>query len=1349
MNGMNEHALAEQQKRLLAQVAGWVEERAAGEERIGRQQAEQDAAILSEYQARRDALAAEFQETVTRLRAEYQQAREAVIYAYESDSYTVVQDAERIEAQSLAERNRAWERAKAAWEEARRRAGERYAAEKDRPQRERQRWQRRAVAMREEIEQVRAEGDRLIARRGCRMPEELPAGGGWEAGKASPVEGGSRNAAEPWVRAEHGLETAHDVLHTIRQQPAARFLEDGWPFLIFLFTTLLLAVPGVWWLDWLWGLGGAGLIAGPAAWLVRRQVRPRAQRQTMALVPDFLQELSAVEQAIQRGLDAAADRAERQQEELIERRERAVSQAHARWSRTRTEVAEHHQQHLERTAQHTREQRKQLKERFQRDLQAVDQQYPSQIDRCERRFAEESQLLLDHRQQQLAASHRAAEREWDQLAQRWFAGMDAFQAEVERMQGLCEKHFPPWNQVDWSEWPPDDRDLPALRFGWLQFALETLPDGLPRAPGLQRSPTRFAFPAALAYPDCPSLLYLTEGDGREAAIRSLQNVTLRLLTSLPPGKVRFTIIDPTGLGQNFSAFMHLADFDERLVSSRIWTETVHINQRLADLTQHMEDVIQKYLRNEFDSIQEYNRRAGEVAEPFQVLVIANFPANFNEESARRLVSIASSGPRCGVYTLISVDRRLKLPPNFHLDDLKPGAAVLQWDESQAAYRWADPALGQLPLTLDDPPAGDRFTEIVRVVGERSKDARRVEVPFETIVPPDAQWWSGDSRSELEVPLGRAGATNLQTMRLGRGTSQHVLIAGKTGSGKSTLLHALITSLSIRYSPEQVQFYLIDFKKGVEFKAYASGQLPHARVIAIESEREFGMSVLERLDRELKERGDRFREQGVQDLRASRDVCPDHPLPRLLLIIDEFQEFFVKDDAIAQEAALLLDRLVRQGRAFGMHVLLGSQTLAGAYTLARSTLGQMAVRIALQCSETDAHLILSDDNTAARLLSRPGEAIYNDANGLFEGNHPFQVVWLPDEQREHYLGRLGTLARQRRCQLPPPIVFEGNLPADPSKNPHLQAALQATPPGDHARAPRAWLGEAISIKDPAAAVFHRQSGSNLVIVGQDESAAMALLANSVISLMADTTPAASGPHNGDFAHTRRTPSEPSPADVPPGARWVILDGLRSESPWAGFWQRLAGLLDLSARIADVNHAAPAVQQLAEQVEQRLAEDREDLPPVFLLIYNLARFRDLRKSDDYHFSFEEDRNAGPDQQLATILREGPRLGIHSLIWCDNYANLSRWLDRQTLHDLAWRVLFQMSVTDSANLMDSPDAGRIGIHRAVLYQEERGEFEKFRPYGHPSAEWIGWLRNQRQDPAAKDVAKMLKEDEGLGVR
>ncbi len=128
--------------------------------------------------------------------------------------------------------------------------------------------------------------------------------------------------------------------------------------------------------------------------------------------------------------------------------------------------------------------------------------------------------------------------------------------------------------------------------------------------------------------------------------------------------MRFTIFDPVGLGDNFAAFMHLADHDEALVSSRIWTEPAHIEKQLADLTVHMENVIQKYLRSQFSSIEDYNAQAGEVAEPYRVLVVANFPVNFTPQAARRLVSIVQSGSSCGVYALISLDTRQPLPQGF-------------------------------------------------------------------------------------------------------------------------------------------------------------------------------------------------------------------------------------------------------------------------------------------------------------------------------------------------------------------------------------------------------------------------------------------------------------------------------------------------------------------------------------------------------------------------------------------------------------------------------------------------------------------------------------------------------------
>jgi DNA segregation ATPase FtsK/SpoIIIE, S-DNA-T family len=966
-------------------------------------------------------------------------------------------------------------------------------------------------------------------------------------------------------------------------------------------------------------------------------------------------------------------------------------------------------------------------------LQQADAKYPPLLREMENRYLAQSAALKETRQQALNASKSQHEREWNEMAQRWHAGMARFVEAVETINANCGRLFPNWLTDDAPSWTPPAAVPAAVRFGQITVQLAKIRGGIPDDPRLKPPAAEFMLPLLLPLPD-HSLLLLKAGEsGRVKAVSSLQACMLRLLTSLPPGKVRFTILDPVGLGENFSAFMHLADFDEQLVTSRIWTDSDHIEQRLADLTQHMENVIQVYLRNEFKSILDYNAFAGEMAEPYRVLVIANFPANFTETAVQRLKSIVASGARCGVFVLLGVDSTLTAPHNVRVSDLDAGALMLRSEKGQ--FVWKHPEYGAAPVILDAPPSPERFTEIVRAVGHEVRDAGRVEVPFSCVIPAADDWWTGDSRGGIDVPLGRAGAMKLQNLDLGRGTSQHVLISGKTGSGKSTLLHVLITNVALRYSPDEVELYLVDFKKGVEFKAYSRHQLPHARVIAIESEREFGLSVLQRLDLELRARGDQFRRLGVQDLKGFRNAQPDEKLARILLMIDEFQELFIEDDRIAQESALFLDRLVRQGRAFGIHVLLGSQTLGGAYSLARSTIGQMAVRIALQCSESDAHLILSEDNTAARLLTRPGEAIYNDANGLFEGNHPFQIVWLSDDERDEYLHRIAELSRRHDLRRAPPIVFEGNIPADPSENPALQESLAACaaggPPTPLATEAHFWLGSAVAIKEPTSAIFARQAGSNLLLAGHREEASLGVMATGLIGLAAQhglARPADHAHASGSAPEFDPRPDRAGRPDVrPPGVRFRILDGTRPEAPEAGYWQRVVETLPHDTVLGQVRDAPQILGEISEELACRQKSGQDGLPPIYLFVYNLARFRDLRKEDDYSFGREDDKPATPGKMFATILRDGPACGIHTIAWCDSYATVSRLLDRQGLRDFDLRVLFQMNATDSSSLMDSPEAARLGVHRAIFYDGGHGQMEKFRPYGLPSPAWLAEVRRQ----------------------
>jgi len=1025
-------------------------------------------------------------------------------------------------------------------------------------------------------------------------------------------------------------------------------------------------------------------------------------------------QVRAAHAPLSQAIDAARWAAKRRLEESVKRQEQQLAIAQ-----------EKQQAEVQAAREQFSPQLSQVKERFDSVMHVLRTDYTAKLEVIEKShksamaeadgwLARQHAELEKRSEVDLAAAHAKhkeavaeenarAKKERADLAEAWQTGLTRLANPIHSDSAAAQTPLA-WDDRGWETWTPPTTFAPRVRFGELQVDVKQVIDSIPKEkPFGLPIPDAFTLPAQLSFPAHGSLMIHADRLGRPAALAALQMVMTRLLTSLPPGRAKLTIIDPVGLGQNFAGFMHLADYDESLVSSRIWTDHEQIEKRLADLTEHMETVIQKYLRNEFATIDEYNAQAGELAEPYRFLVIADFPVGFQGDSFRRLASIATSGPRCGVYTLIVRDTRQTIPSGSHVDEVEAHSVNLiqQGDK----FIWRDEIFRQFPLKVDEAPSEDDLTRIMHIVGKGAKNANRVEVPFETIAPQSPNdFWSLSTREELRVPIGRMGATRLQQLKLGKGVAQHTLIAGKTGSGKSTLLHAIITNLAMWYPPEEVEFYLIDFKKGVEFKTYGTHSLPHARAIAVESDREFGLSVLQRIDAELARRGELFRKAAVQDLPSYRQIKGAEIMPRTLLIIDEFQEFFSEDDKLSQEVGLLLDRLVRQGRAFGIHVLLGSQTIAGSGGLARSTIGQMAVRIALQCSEADSQLILGDNNSAARLLTRPGESIYNDAGGLVEGNSPFQIAWLPDEQREQFLIKIRKAADAKKVTFAPPIVFEGNAPADVERN-HVLADLLDTKAPKAMGAPVAYLGEPVAIKAPTGIPMRRQSGANVLVIGQQDELALAMLNMAIISLAAQ--------------HEKGK------------AKFLVLDGTPADSDLAGSFVKVKDAIPLEVNLVEFRAIGDSINELATEMQRRIESNDNTATAIYLVIYGLQRFRVLRKGeDDFGFSMSTDDTPKPPntgKQFVELLKDGPAVGIHVIAWADTPIAVERTLDRTAMREFDNRVLFQMSANDSSNLIDSPAANKLGFFRALAYSEEQGVMEKFRPYAIPSAAWLKTVRDK----------------------
>lgn len=874
----------------------------------------------------------------------------------------------------------------------------------------------------------------------------------------------------------------------------------------------------------------------------------------------------------------------------------------------------------------------------------------------------------------------------------------------------------PWTDQMWERFSPyvrrDGEPLPSRGYEEASGVPGGVCIGMLKSSTATRCPIVNA-PAMVPFIGQGHIVIISHGNTKPRALTLLQTIVTRLYCTFPINTVRTIRIDPLGLGDNFP-FKRLPDI---LRGGNVSSEADEIRQRMRELTEHMRLVTEKYLAKDFENIEAYNRKAEEVVEPYRVLAAADFPVKFDSDACTRLLSIGERGIRTGVYVVMHIDGDQPTPRDFKLDDLLRYSNKIECFSDQAGDHFVFTPVGSdqsFDFEPEAPPTARIFNQMMDALAVASQGNQFTGIPFNRVfTESDPQkWWFGESSDLLEVPIGKAGAKDTLFFWLGqqpdRRISAHALLGGQTGSGKSTLLHVLINSLAMTYSPEELELYLLDFKEGVEFLPYADKRLPHARVIGIESEREFAVSVLRRLQGELEARAQKFKSVNVTNLKAYRQTT-NAAMPRIVLIVDEFQKMFELSDAVTTKITQMIDDLAKRGRSFGIHIVMGSQSVRGA-NMPINSYGQFSTRIALQAPEQDITALLGSDNAmAVQLLERPGEVIYNDDGGNRNRNQRGQVVTLKDGAILDHLEKLHSERTRRDLPEGALFVFRGNEAAkltDNTRMAELYASNTWFTPADlkakydlrdwitAERPALAWLGEAIEIKPHTSAAFKRRSRSNLLIVGDDEQLIFGMLAATFLSL----------------------PLFHRPEDV----KFRIIDLSLKDEAWEDTCENFRDHFSMyDIEVVERRGVEPMIDQMASIVDDRYARYKageDDMGESIYFYVGSAHRSAALKPITGRMGNEPSDHA---KKLAQITARGSEVGVHMILTCDNSKTFENIFGRQGLANFDRRVTLRMNAQESQMLLGEPLAESLRPFRALLLDDDASApLEKFKPYAVPES-------------------------------
>ena len=440
------------------------------------------------------------------------------------------------------------------------------------------------------------------------------------------------------------------------------------------------------------------------------------------------------------------------------------------------------------------------------------------------------------------------------------------------------------------------------------------------------------------------MLYNNE-DTRTRVNHVLEKLAWRIAITVPANLCEIVLYNGGNAGDSFNTHSRLNQYlvgnrDDRVLfdgNADVFDKVV--SDAYASIVQRMSAINCAGKR----TLVELNESLGRDARmKYQFFILTDFPRNVKMQTVQKLAQIIETGSRAGIFVMMSWDM------NADFSDAQNGSSSFDAQTmlknmeivfpKDGAFYFSnsghDDVLNRFTLTLDDtaidPAEANTWVSYINnIVEVAQKNARPSALkqdfaqlentPYEPVM------------SEISVTVGLdVNDKHPVTVRFNSGDYIHAFILGQSGSGKSVLLNNIISSAILKYSPEDLMLYLMDFK-GVEFNRYRG--IKHTKAVLVDnSDPQMTLEVLRELREENKHRVKLWQKESVNNIDGYNKKYPNSRLPQILFVADECQVMFKEnvsngtERVIQQEISEILNIIATQGRSQGIHMLLATQQL---------------------------------------------------------------------------------------------------------------------------------------------------------------------------------------------------------------------------------------------------------------------------------------------------------------------------------------------------------------------------------------------------------------------------------------